>query len=218
VSKTENAGRERILRRIQSALQAPTPLRHAYPSRQIFISIPNPLERFQQECSANGTECLVMSEMAASAAAISDILAGLPPGEIFVQASPMLRQLASAWTTERQISWSGERGPSEACQATITLAESLVAATGSVFVSAECGGRGASIVAPVHIVVATIVQLAPTLATAFDWMRERGTASRNSMVSLITGPSRTGDIEKIIVMGAHGPRRVIVVLIMSGDQ
>jgi len=48
-------------------------------------------------------------------------------------------------------------------------------------------------------------------------MSARGTTKRNSMVSLITGPSRTGDIEKILVMGAHGPQRLFVVLAMHGE-
>ena len=134
-----------------------------------------------------------------------------------MQDAPFLRRLASSWETGRKISWSSEQNPSEETQATVTLAESLVAATGSVCVSAACGGRRASIVAPVHIVVATLSQIAPTLEIALAGMRERGTVSRNSMISIITGPSRTGDIEKIIVMGAHGPRRVIVLLFLSDE-
>ena len=112
----------------------------------------------------------------------------------------------------RAIRWSSEGGPAEASQATITCAEALVAQTGSVFVSASCGGRGASVVAPVHIVVATIDQLVAGLDEAFARLRDLGAAAKNSMLCLITGSSRTADIEKIIVMGAHGPRRLVVVL------
>ena len=84
-------------------------------------------------------------------------------------------------------------------------------------VSASCGGRGASIMAPVHIVVANVSQLMPTLAGAFEWMNRKGTTQSNSMVTLITGPSRTGDIEKILVLGAHGPQRLIVLLAMREE-
>jgi L-lactate dehydrogenase complex protein LldG len=38
------------------------------------------------------------------------------------------------------------------------------------------------------------------------------------MVSLITGPSRTGDIEKIIVLGAHGPQRLVVVVALRDEE
>lgn len=213
MEKIENPGRERILRRIRSALATPLPpaeLSHS--GESVFASITDPLEHFRQECAAINTECVVTGDLNESAARISEILSAIPAGEIFVQDTPLLRRMAAQWTPAREIRWSGKGPPSEPTQATITLAESLVAASGSVFVSAACGGRGASSVAPVHIVVANAAQLAPTLATAFEWMKARGTANRNSMVCLITGPSRTGDIEKIIVMGAHGPQRLIVML------
>jgi L-lactate utilization protein LutC len=192
-------------------------LRHSPLAGEIFASIPDPLERFRRECQANHTECVVTADIAASAAAVSEILASIPPGEIFLQDAPLLRRMAVGWAFVHDVRWSSEGRPNEATKATITLAESLVAATGSVFVSAGCGGRGASIVAPVHIVAATVSQLAPDLATALEWLRARETTIRNSMVSLITGPSRTGDIEKIIVLGAHGPQRLIVVLAMRGE-
>jgi L-lactate utilization protein LutC len=214
---TENPGRERILGRIRSALRAPAPLRHAYGGGDIFAAIPDPLERFQRECKNNYTECLVTSDHAASATAVSEILASVSPGAIFLQDAPPLRKMAAAWSNERDIRWSGEGPVGEATRATITLAELLVAATGSVFVSAACGGRGASVIAPVHIVVATLSQLATDLTVAFDRLTASRAIERNSMLSLITGPSRTGDIEKIIVRGAHGPQRLVVVLAMQDD-
>jgi L-lactate dehydrogenase complex protein LldG len=213
--RSENTGRERILARIRSALRVQAP-KHVAPAGSapggaIFVSIADPLERFRQECALNKTECLLTSDLGASAAAVAEELASIPGGEIFVQDSPMLRRMAALWQG-RAIRWSSEGGPAETSQATITSAEALVARTGSVFVSSGCGGRGASIVAPVHIVVATIDQLVPGLDEAFARLRASGAVEKNSMLSLITGSSRTADIEKIIVMGAHGPRRVVVIL------
>lgn len=132
--------------------------------------------------------------------------------------------MASAWT-RHDIRWSSgtadgvgsKSGPSESSQATITMAEALVAQTGSVLVSAECGGRGAAIVAPVHIVVAEAAQLVPDLEAAFAQVKERGTALRNSYLCFITGSSRTADIEKILVMGAHGPRRLVVTVALAAE-
>lgn len=218
MGKTESRARERILARIQSALTVPVSPRHANSTAQIFPTISDPLERFREECAANGTECQMAEDTAAATLALADIVASLPPGEVFLQDAPLLRRMAFAWPANRDVRWSGEGPPNETSQATITLAESLVAATGSVVVSSACGGRGGSIVAPVHIVVATIAQLAPTLATALEWIAARDTAKRNSMVSLITGPSRTGDIEKIIVLGAHGPQRLVVILAVHGEE
>jgi len=141
-----------------------------------------------------------------------------------VQDSPELRTMAPAWNMHN-IRWSSasatnggsKSGPSESSQAAITMAEVLVAQTGSVLVSAECGGRGAPLVAPVHIVVAKATQLVPDLDAAFARIRERGIANKNSYLCFITGSSRTADIEKILVMGAHGPRRLVVTLALSAE-
>jgi L-lactate dehydrogenase complex protein LldG len=214
----DNSGRERILARMRQALTVPS-AKHS-PSGErglIFAPIPDPLDRFQKECEGNKTECLLVADQKASASAVSSILASLPPGEVFVQDSPQLRTMSSAWESALSLRWSTDGAPSESSQATVTNAENLVAMTGSILVSAACGGRGASVVAPVHIVVAGIDQLVPDLESVFARQRERGTIARNSFLCLITGSSRTADIEKILVMGAHGPRRLVVVLSLRAD-
>ncbi|MGC2322912.1 MAG: LUD domain-containing protein, partial [Terriglobales bacterium] len=149
---------------------------------------------------------------AASAAAIANVLATLPPGEIFVQDAPELRALVAGFKDGRPLRWSSEGPPNEASEATITLCEALVAQTGSVLVSAANGGRQATVIAPAHIVFAKLDQLVPDLQAVMARIYERGIASKNSYACLITGSSRTADIEKILIMGAHGPRRLIVVL------
>ena len=60
--------------------------------------------------------------------------------------------------------------------------------------------------------LAKLDQLVPDLESAFTRVRERNIQFQNSFVGLITGSSRTADIEKILVQGAHGPRRLVVVL------
>jgi L-lactate utilization protein LutC len=216
MAETENASRERILGRIRTALREPA-LRHeqARQAQTIFAPVTDALDRFQKECASNVTECVVTRGIRASAAGVKDVLASLPPGDIFVQDSPDLRRLAEQWPEERSIQWSSEGAPKESSQATITGCDALVAQTGSVLVSAACGGRGASVVAPVHIVIATIEQLVPDLDAALARVQERGIVSQNSLLCLITGSSRTADIEKILVMGAHGPRRLIVFLSLA---
>lgn len=224
MERTDNPSRAKILERIKAALSAPASPDVPQTYDPAFASVTDPIERFQRECSSNNTECVMTPSLAASADAISNVLSALPAGEIFVQDSLELRGMASAWTSHH-IRWSStvaeagstNKGPRETSQATITLAEALVALTGSVLVSAECGGRGAAFVAPVHIVVAKAGQLVPDLETAFARLKESGAAIRNSYLCLITGSSRTADIEKILVMGAHGPGRLVVTVALGTE-
>lgn len=102
----------------------------------------------------------------------------------------------------------------ESCDAGITSCEALVAQTGSMLVSsATSGGRALSILPHVHVVVATGDQIVATLADALHAMKARHDGRMPSMVSFITGPSRTGDIERILVLGAHGPKELILILV-----
>jgi L-lactate dehydrogenase complex protein LldG len=212
MTQMENPGREAILSRIRTALTKPASRHVAKTDGEIFFPMADPLEQFKKECSINNTECLLTASVDASAAAIAEIISALPPGPLFLQDAPELRRLAPAWLNGRKVQWSTEGLPAEESQATITLAETLVAATGSVFVSSACGGRGAAVVAPIHIVLAFTDQIVPDLEAAFARLRQQGTPEQNSMMVLITGSSRTADIEKILVMGAHGPRRFVVAL------
>jgi L-lactate dehydrogenase complex protein LldG len=215
----ESDSRAEILARVQQALTQPAPRHASTAGERAFPPVTNPLDTFQSECATNNTEFIATPDLRGSAEAIAEILAGLPAGEIYVDDDPSLRRMLPDWKTDREVHWSseaavkgGRRGPGEACQATITTGEALVAQTGSVFISAACGGRGAIVVAPVHIVVATREQLVPDLEAAFARLRQRGAMEAFSYACLITGSSRTADIEKLLVMGAHGPRRFIVVM------
>lgn len=210
---TENPSRERILERICAGLR--TPVRESITTRPgsvIFAPIEDPLERFQRECVANLMECARTEDSAASARQLAQVLQPLPEGEIFVQDDPSLRRLLELAATGRAIRWSSEGGPGEASQATITLAEALIAQTGSILVTAACGGRGASVIAPCHVVYATLAQLVPDLTTALRSLSLRRGLDSNSFACVISGSSRTADIEKILVQGAHGPRRLVVIL------
>ncbi|MXV14915.1 LutC/YkgG family protein [Hufsiella ginkgonis] len=98
----------------------------------------------------------------------------------------------------------------------ITLCESLIARNGSVMVSnGSAAGRRLSIYPHYHIVLAYTSQLVPDLKDAFKLLKARYGQNLPSMTSVITGPSRTADIEKTLVLGAHGPRELIVFLIES---
>ncbi len=209
---TDNPARERILERIRTGLRVPVPETPDAPIGAIFQPVENPLERFQQEAKANLMECLTGGDAVSVTQQLKNVLDSLPDGEIYVQDVSSLRRMIATTGSSRPVRWSNEGAPRESSQATITLVEALVAQTGSLFVTAACGGRGASVVAPCHIVVASASQLVPDLQTALGNASKQGKLQQNSFACLISGSSRTADIEKILVQGAHGPRRLVVIL------
>lgn len=104
-----------------------------------------------------------------------------------------------------------DRDELEKCDAGITLCDALIAQTGSVLITARsAGGRALSILPPHHVVLARRAQLLPDLPAAFELLRATYGENLPSLMSFITGPSRTGDIERILVLGAHGPRQLTI--------
>jgi len=99
-------------------------------------------------------------------------------------------------------------------QVGFTLCESLIARNGSIMLSnANMAGRRLSIYPPVHIVLAYTSQLVPDLKDAFKLIKQKYGAQIPSMLTTVTGPSRTADIEKTLVLGAHGPKELFVFLL-----
>jgi L-lactate dehydrogenase complex protein LldG len=102
----------------------------------------------------------------------------------------------------------------ENCDAGLTECEALIAQTGSVLVSAtSAGGRALSVLPPHHVVLARQNQMVPDLTVALYRAHEKFKNKFPSFLSFITGPSRTGDIERILVLGAHGPKKLTILLL-----
>lgn len=99
----------------------------------------------------------------------------------------------------------------ENCDAGVTECDALVAQTGSVLVtSRSAGGRALSVLPPHHVVLARRDQLVADLPAAFALLERKYAENYPSFIGLITGPSRTGDIERILVLGAHGPKKLTI--------
>ena len=211
----KSSARENILARVAKANARPRPVPLPdVPLDAIFPPITNPRQRFLDECAGNLTEVFQTADGAGSIEALRTILSAVPPGEVYVQsdakADATLRSLTDALKQWRTVRFSSEGAPPETIQASLTLAHGLVAQTGSILTSSACGGRGASIVPPCHIVFGRGEQIVPDIAAALA--RVPSEIPDASYVGLITGSSRTADIEKILVQGAHGPRRLVVIL------
>ena len=97
----------------------------------------------------------------------------------------------------------------EGADACITGCEMLVARTGSVLLSSKPNlGRTAPVYYPVHIVVAYADQVATDIDNGINALKKKYGNDLPSMINLTTGPSRTADIEKTLVVGVHGPGEI----------
>jgi L-lactate dehydrogenase complex protein LldG len=96
----------------------------------------------------------------------------------------------------------------------VTLCESLAARTGSVIVtSKQLSGRRLPAFANYHIVIAYSSQLVYSIKEALGGIKKKYGNNLPSMIVNISGPSRTADIEKTLVQGAHGPKEIYVFLV-----
>jgi L-lactate dehydrogenase complex protein LldG len=95
----------------------------------------------------------------------------------------------------------------------VTGALAGLADTGSIVVASGPGrARSASLLPPTHLALLRVSDLYPDLPT---WMAQQGSSLLPTTANLviITGPSRTADIELTLVMGVHGPREIHIILI-----
>lgn len=96
----------------------------------------------------------------------------------------------------------------------ITSCEFLISRFGSIMVSSGLGsGRRLMIYPEIHIVIARATQVVPELKDALAGIEKKYQNKLPSQITTITGPSRTADIEKTLVMGAHGPKKLFVFMI-----
>jgi L-lactate dehydrogenase complex protein LldG len=102
------------------------------------------------------------------------------------------------------------------CDVSITGCEALVARTGSIVLSAaEQSGRTVSVYAPIHICIAYTSQLVYDIKDALQGIKDKYGNKLPSLITFATGPSRTADIEKTLVVGVHGPKEVYLFLVES---
>lgn len=103
----------------------------------------------------------------------------------------------------------------------ITGANVIAANTGTMFIiENEGNARFVSNAPPVHICITGVEKVVPTLSDAFKVVQVLPPYATgvlmSAYVSMITSPSRTADIEKTLVYGAHGPKELHVVFLDNG--
>jgi L-lactate utilization protein LutC len=189
--------------------------------REIFtglIQSKNELvNRFSKKIIELKGEISKVSNISQAALKLKSVLRGFPEKSVLMQSASLIdRVLEEQRNILKYIDQKAQLSMSSISfaeyQAGITSADYLVARTGSIVLNAKtAGGRRLSVLPPVHIVLAKTDQLVPSLDTVLHKLTEENL--NVSFLTIITGPSRTSDIEKQLVLGAHGPKRLIIILI-----
>lgn len=106
----------------------------------------------------------------------------------------------------------GELWPTRRADGGISVARLGVAETGSTLLHSTSEDRRVELCVDVHVVLLDAALLVPTLDAAFSALRAIS-AKPPAYASLVSGPSRSADIERQITIGVHGPRALHVLLI-----
>ena len=217
------SSREEILNRLKKAAPATSSVDLPRLShRSIFHDYPQDesklLACFEQRFATLKGEFFRVDDIHAAAKVLRDIIRSAEEGPIVAQPEPLVDKVLGyvpelQGRLEEASVLEGDSLSFSSCILAISAAHCLVARTGSIFVhSALCGGRRLSVLPPFHVVIARSNQLVFSLEDALLSVEEH---QDSSYVGIINGPSRTADIEKILVMGAHGPKRLAVILVES---
>jgi len=225
--------RHEILKRIRESLSVPTvrrdePLAADTARAMMADCLPPRAEGFEAQAAQFRewserlrTEFHVVSDLDAMRSLVREIVKeGESPARVAVHVGALIDRVCEGMDVAMRAGgagWNpggaGWKDDLAACEIGITECEGLIANMGSVLMTARSsGGRVLSVLPPHHIVLARREQMVPDITAGYALMREKyGSDHLPAFISLITGPSRTGDIERTLVLGAHGPKRLTVI-------
>ncbi|MHA1524294.1 MAG: LutC/YkgG family protein [Alphaproteobacteria bacterium] len=139
------------------------------------------------------------------------------PAQFCHGTDPLLANLD--WSTTPQLE--RRQGPAvEADQVGVAVAHSGVAETGTlVFLSGADNPTISNFLPETHIAIIPASKLCGAYEEVWSRLREQfGSGELPRTVNFISGPSRTGDIEQTLLLGAHGPRRLHVLIVDETGQ
>lgn len=186
----------------------------------------DPAQRFCTELTAAGGKAYVAADTEAAWRLVADVVRAKAARRVLVGRGDVLDRLDVAGRmrglgldvqTTDALPTTSPRESLFAADVGVSCAYRLIAETGTVVLaSAPHEPRSLSLLPPVHVVLAERRQLLPDLFDLFDLFAPTATPEKSlppSCLTLITGPSKTGDIELRLVTGVHGPGEVHVILI-----
>lgn len=175
-------------------------------------------EQFAVSLTAAAGECVLLDRPDEIPQRIADLLRAVDARRIGIHGTSAARSLidpiTAAYPIER-FQPAAEIDPQEVARldAAIMTPEFLLADSGScLFAAPTVLDRLLVYLPPLCIVAADTAMLREHLPHAWADFSRRWGEGRTGEFAIVTGPSRTADIEKILVLGVHGPKRIVVFL------
>ena len=212
--------RDTILQRVRSEISkgphvAPPPMPEVWPREN-----PTPAEmaeRFGKELAEVHGEVIRCATMQDARRQLAELAAEAQWTSLGAMDRPTVRD-AVADLPSGLVSWAAaDWQPQQMAELSASVIEPdvLLADTGSCLIAcATPQDRLLCYLPPACVVIARVDQLAEHLPAAWATIAPRvaDPAQRGEFV-IVTGPSRTADIEKILILGVHGPKRLVVILV-----
>jgi L-lactate dehydrogenase complex protein LldG len=203
------SARDDILRRLALAARTAYLPRTSAPAPPAVseASVEECIARFSVEAAALGVECYFESSVTGVHERVTSVVGELPTlswdlAELPYSVGTLLKNGCFA---------DAPRETQAAALLGVTGCDAAIAETGSLVMFSTAGRpRTASLLPPVHLAVVTRGQLCFSMTEMFA--RHAPRLADSASCTVITGPSRTADIELTLTLGIHGPGRVIVVI------
>lgn len=214
--------RETFLQRVREAArrgQAFRVDRHPVPAGAGYVGAGSDLPaRMAAEVAAVGGESYLVDDRAEARDTLASILRKFAPRQALVWRHSLLDRLevvpllaahniaAVDHADLSRVDRAAQRATALAADIGITSADWAIAETGTLVLRAQPGQeRLASLLPPLHVAIVEPAQLVGDLFDIFGLLQIQGLANLPSNITLVTGPSKTGDIELQLTTGVHGP-------------
>ena len=173
-----------------------------------------PVERFREALEAVAGHCVVVRGEAEAAEVLRQVLERVNARRVALSDSPLVQSVIGRARPEAELLTDASKSELFGCDAGVTGAQWAVAETGTlVLESDEERHRLASLVPPVHVALIEASRIRRTLSEVLGILGEKGRDGLSRAVTVITGPSRTSDIELTLAIGVHGPGELFVIII-----
>ena len=201
-----------------------------FKAAMLELKVPQPngtalslVEVFSENLKAVGGQCEVAGNEPEIVAALTRIIADLQKTHlrarrIAISDAPVLNPILGQIGVEvDEISTSPSAAELFDYDIGISTAQAAIAETGTLVLESESERhRLVSLVPPVHITIVDAADICQTLGEALAAV-ERG-SELSPTITLITGPSRTADIELTLAIGVHGPQELYVIVNEGRNQ